>query len=227
MSVYRYINLLAVTSRFRLIALVMAIIYKYNGKKDQYSSHCVELQIRSTVQHSWATAVEVVGTFTRQALKAGQGSDLWLSFFKLASISFEDIENRKLSENASTQSRLELIRAIDELSVLPKLRAFVISTEHLGRNNQNGTDYFLLILDMEQFNIQIQRYSADQLDKATDQYASLEKEFQHNIYKDVVLVSASSVHGLRKAYPNYFADTSEFAKNLEKILESNAKISSV
>jgi len=39
-----------------------------------------------------------------------------------------------------------------------------------------------------------------------------------------VLVSAESVHGLKKAYPNYFADTTEFSKNIERILEANNKI---
>jgi ppGpp synthetase/RelA/SpoT-type nucleotidyltranferase len=203
------------------------LVYQYKGQKDQYSGHCVELQIRSNVQHSWATAVEVVGTFTGQALKASQGSDMWLQFFKLASIAFEDIENRKTSENASTQDRLELIKAIDDLNVLPRLRAFVVSTQHLGENNQNKTDYFILILDMKESSMQVQRYLADQLQKATDQYANLEKQFKDDDHKDVVLVSASSVHGLRKAYPNYFADTSDFAKNLEKLIDANAKISRV
>jgi ppGpp synthetase/RelA/SpoT-type nucleotidyltranferase len=70
------------------------LVYRYNGAKRQYSAHSVELQIRSKVQHSWATAVEVVGTFTRQGLKASQGHDAWLNFFKLACIAFEDIENK-------------------------------------------------------------------------------------------------------------------------------------
>ncbi|MGB8700487.1 MAG: hypothetical protein WCD18_13815 [Thermosynechococcaceae cyanobacterium] len=78
---------------------------------------------------------------------------------------------------------------------------------------------------MEKTSVQVKRYSADQLQKATDNYTELEKQFKDNICKDVVLVSASSVHGLRKAYPNYFADTSDFVKNLEKIIEANAKTS--
>lgn len=35
------------------------LVYKYNGSKKQYINHAIELQIRSKVQHSWATAVEV------------------------------------------------------------------------------------------------------------------------------------------------------------------------
>jgi ppGpp synthetase/RelA/SpoT-type nucleotidyltranferase len=194
------------------------LVYRYSGQKHKFSGHSVELQIRSKVQHSWATAVEVVGTFTGQALKASQGADSWLQFFKLASIAFEDIESRKLSDNAQTESRLSLIKAINDLGVLPRLRAFAVSTGHLGQKTENKSDYFLLILDIEKSSMSIKRFPVDKLQDATEKYASLEKEFKDNSDKDVVLVSASSVHGLRKAYPNYFADTSDFAKNIEKVI---------
>lgn len=198
------------------------LIYKYNGKKQNYTSHCVELQIRSKVQHSWATAVEVVGTFTQQALKSSKGSEEWLRFFKLVSIAFEDIESKKLKKNASSKARLDLLKLIHKLEVLPKLKAFAISTKHLGRDKKNYNDYFLLILEIDKSNIQIKRYSSDNLDKATADYSKLEKEFSENSSRDVVLVSAESVHGLKKAYPNYFADTSDFARNLEKVLDAHS-----
>ena len=46
------------------------LVFKYNCRKKEYHGMAVELQIRSKIQHSWATAVEIVGTFTKQALKA-------------------------------------------------------------------------------------------------------------------------------------------------------------
>lgn len=200
------------------------LVYKYNGRKSQFKGHAVELQIRSKVQHSWATAVEVVGTFTGQALKASQGQELWLKFFKLVSLAFEDIENRKLAKNVNTNERLELIKCIDDLNVLPRLRAFTVSTQHVGKDKNNRGDYFLLILEIDESKIQIKRFAGDQLDIATKSYADYEKKFEDNLARDVVLVSASSIHGLRKAYPNYFADTTEFYKNLEKIIEANRKV---
>lgn len=200
------------------------LIYQYNGKKSAYTRHSVELQIRSKVQHSWATAVEVVGTFTGQALKASMGREAWLNFFKLASIAFEDIENKRLTRNVATKDRLELIKYIDRLGVLPRLRAFAVSTKHLGSDKKNHGDYFLLTLEIEKSNIQIKRFSSDNFEKATQQYADLEKEFKENSNRDVVLVSAESVHGLKKAYPNYFADTTDFSKNLERILTVNKKM---
>jgi Region found in RelA / SpoT proteins len=199
------------------------LIYKYNGRKSIYNGHRVELQIRSKVQHSWATAVEVVGTFTSQALKASKGHEAWLTFFKLASIAFEDIENKRLAKNSSTRERLELIKYIGRLNVLPKLKAFAVSTKHLGSNRKNHGDYYLLTLEIDKSNIQIRRFPKGQFDKASEQYAELEKTLELNPDRDVVLISAESIHALKNAYPNYFADTSDFSRNLEKILKADKK----
>src|SRR5699024_10065236 len=61
------------------------LVYKYNGQKPAYQDYFVEIQLRSRVQHAWATAVEVVEHFTKQALKASQGNRDWLDFFQYAS----------------------------------------------------------------------------------------------------------------------------------------------
>lgn len=68
------------------------LVYRYNGSKKEFKGMSVELQIRSKVQHSWATAVEVVGTFTKQALKASSGDNNWLNLFKYASVEFSILE---------------------------------------------------------------------------------------------------------------------------------------
>lgn len=197
------------------------LVYRYNGQKTQFSAHSIELQIRSKVQHAWATAVEVVGTFTGQGLKASQGHNTWLNFFKLASIAFEDIENKALARNAKSQDRLDLIKYIERLGVLHKLRAFAVSTRHLGSDKKNKNDYFLLVLEVDKSNIKVMRFAREHLDSATKKYSELEKEYRDNKDKDVVLVSAESVHGLKKAYPNYFADTTEFSKNIERVIEAH------
>ena len=200
------------------------LVYIYNGAKEEYHKHKIELQIRSKVQHSWATAVEVVGTFTGQSLKASQGHDAWLNFFKQASIAFSDIENRKLAKNATTEDRKLLIKYIEKLGVLARLRAFAVSTRHLGRDDNGKTAYYLLTLEIDKSNIKIKKYLTSQLPEASDKYAELEREFKDNSNRDVVLVSASSIRSLKKAYPNYFADTTEFAKYLKQVIEANNKI---
>lgn len=200
------------------------LIYIYNGEKKEYNKHKIELQIRSKVQHSWATAVEVVGTFTGQALKANSGQASWLNFFKLASIAFEDIESKKAAKNVATKERKELITTIDKLGVLSRLRAFAVSTRHLGGDSDGKTAYYLLTLEIDKSNIKLRKYSTSQLSEASDKYAELEKEFKDNSNRDVVLVSASSIRSLRKAYPNYFADTTEFAKYLNQLIEANKTV---
>jgi ppGpp synthetase/RelA/SpoT-type nucleotidyltranferase len=60
------------------------MIYRYFSDRNMtYNGLKVEVQIRSTLQHAWATAVETVGTFTKQALKSSLGESDWLRFFAL------------------------------------------------------------------------------------------------------------------------------------------------
>jgi len=202
------------------------LVYQYNGAKLKFKTHKIELQIRSKVQHSWATAVEVVGAFTGQALKASSGRDSWLNFFKSASTAFEDIENKALAKNAQSKERLDLIKYINRLGVISRLKAFAVSTRHLGKRIDNKDGYYLLTLEIDKSNIKISRYSKDQLDIASKDYSDKETEFKENTDKDVVLVAASSIHNLKKAYPNYFADTTEFTRQLSRIIEANNAINS-
>ncbi len=183
----------------------------------------MELQIRSNVQHSWATAVEVVGTCTRQALKASQGTDDWLNFFKLASIAFQDIEDRSIQKNVTTEERRELIKYIDDLDVINKLRAFAVSTNHLGKEKKNERGFFLLLLEIDKAKVKVMRFQSNEFDLATRKYAKLEVEYSNVVDRDVVLVSAESLWALKKAYPNYFADTAQFSKNLKKLLASDRR----
>lgn len=196
------------------------LIYKYNGQKFKFSGHCVELQIRSKVQHSWATAVEVVGTFTNQALKASQGTDDWLRFFKVASIAFTDLEYGKTRKNRDTKERAELRNYAKLLSVLERLQLFSVTTQHLGLNSNIKGDYFLLMLDTALSKITFSRYPQTGLVAANERYAELEQEYKDDPTKDVVLVSATSIHDLKKAYPNYFSDTTNFSRYLSKVLST-------
>lgn len=57
------------------------LIYKYcNSSVPEYDGLRLEIQIRTKLQHIWATAVETMGTFLSQALKSSEGPDEWLDF---------------------------------------------------------------------------------------------------------------------------------------------------
>ena len=60
------------------------LIFKYfSDKNETYNGLKIEVQVRSNLQHAWATAVETTGTFIGQALKSSQGEADWLRFFCL------------------------------------------------------------------------------------------------------------------------------------------------
>ncbi len=69
------------------------LIGKFYGenKIDEYS---IEVQIRTQVQHAWATAVEIIDLFTNQALKSNQGDKDWKDFFRNVSFEFSKIEGK-------------------------------------------------------------------------------------------------------------------------------------
>jgi len=63
------------------------------------------MQIRSQLQHAWATAVETVGTFLQQALKSSQGDEGWQRFFALMGNAMAMRERRPPVPNTPTGKR--------------------------------------------------------------------------------------------------------------------------
>jgi hypothetical protein len=60
------------------------LVYRYySDKNEAHNDLKIEMQLRTRLQHAWATAVETVGTFRQQSLKSGIGDKEWLRFFAL------------------------------------------------------------------------------------------------------------------------------------------------
>jgi len=74
---------------------------------------CIEIQIRTLLQHAWATAVETVGTFINMPLKSSLGDEGWLRFFALMGSAMAIAEGKSTvpgtSENIQ-ELRNEVIR---------------------------------------------------------------------------------------------------------------------
>ncbi len=201
------------------------LIYKYHsdkGKKD-YNGLLVEVQIRSRLQHLWATAVEIVDFFTRQAIKSNEGRKEWMDFFRLVSSAFAKFEGCPAVPDTPTDEK-ELYLKIKEkeaqLKVINKMRGWTKAVEvfqqEIKRNKKY--QYFLLELDILREKLNISVYTKNNEQKGIQRYAEIEKK---NIGKkefDVVLVGADNINDLRKAYPNYFADSGEFLSYIQKIL---------
>lgn len=197
------------------------LVFKYNGSKEKYRGLYVELQLRSKIQHSWATAVEVVGTFTKQALKASTGEEIWLDFFKYVSVEFAKLEKCQEDERFEGVDTLKKLKeCMGNLGIAKRLKAFNVAVKTINsRSGKKGSGYYLLFLDLERRVINTRGFNKSQLEEATNIYNEEEQKYKDDDSKDIVLVSAGSMLELKRAYPNYFSDTDNFSKYIEKVIK--------
>jgi ppGpp synthetase/RelA/SpoT-type nucleotidyltranferase len=193
------------------------LVYKYFSTSTElgvYDDLKIEIQIRSTLQHAWATAVETVGFFTGQALKSNIGEASWKRFFALVSNEFARLEKRPLVPGTpanQSEAKLELNSYSSQIDLLEGLKTATRVVE-----NKEG-HYFLLELDLQARTVRTTVFQKDQMVEAQEKYLAVEKTNKDND-NQAVLVSVDSLAALPKAYPNYYLDITEFVKVLKKIL---------
>lgn len=194
------------------------MVYQFHSdKKETYNKNMlIEIQFRTKLQHIWATAVEMMGIYTKSNLKSSQGDTDILRFFTLVSSVIAIQEDMPVCPNTSNNI-YELVNEIKALNskhrILPILSCINLVIDHTEKKYNSKIVYYLLVLDYSKRQIQIRSFPSTRLEVATQAYGEIEKETD----KNVVLVSAKSFKELREAYPNYFVDISEFIKMIQKI----------
>jgi putative GTP pyrophosphokinase len=202
------------------------LIYRYsNPRASEYNGLSLELQIRTRLQHAWATAVETMGTFLGQALKSGQGEDEWRKFFSTAGAALAIVEKTAsvpgFERKTDSEVFTELATAESNLHVLEKLRGFAIAADSIKTERGQGA-YHLIVLDSANLKVSIRPFSIARLEEATQAYAQIETRTKAGEPVEAVLVSAGPVEALRKAYPNYFLDTQVFVNELSRVISSRS-----
>jgi ppGpp synthetase/RelA/SpoT-type nucleotidyltranferase len=204
---------------YRSYHLVYRYLSEKKGKQD-FNGLLVEVQIRSKLQHLWATAIEVADFFTGQGLKFNKGLKDWKEFFRLVSSAFAIEEKTSLVQNTPTNKR-ELYNKINkierELKLFENMNKWTDILRIFGEQTTPKDKYFLLEIDVKQERLTITAFTKEKEDKAIDILERLEKQNMNRKEYDVVLVGADRFEDLRKAYPNYFADTREFLGKLKGI----------
>lgn len=205
------------------------LIYRYkNPSAEPFNGLLLELQIRTRLQHAWATAVETIGSFLNHALKASEGPEEWLEFFKVASAAFAIIERCPVAEEFAHQSAEEIwekcIAQAGRLDVRNKLDAFAVAANSIT-SDRTGGSYHLVILDAKERTVAVASFGKRRLDEANAAYAAAELRAQQADDQQVVLVATDSIESLRRAYPNYFLDTNQFLnaiRRIERLLKLSA-----
>jgi hypothetical protein len=195
------------------------LVYRYySDRKETYNDLKIEIQIRSQLQHAWATSVEVVGTLVRQALKSSQGEAEWLEFFRLMGSAIAMEEGCSTVPGTPTSER-ELRRSIKRLasSLRPVQKLDNYSQViQVVENSSRKAKYYLLDLRPSAGKLTVTGYLEAASKSAADAYLDVERSLVAGSGDEAVLVSVDSIDGLRKAYPNYFLDTSVFTNVIRR-----------
>jgi len=204
------------------------LIYKYRNKRNPaYDGLRLELQIRSKLQHTWATAVETMGTFLGQALKSRQGDQEWLDFFAIVSSAFAYKEHTPLVPRFNHLSYEETLKAVvdaeSRLGVLEKMKGFSVAVRAIPTKNK-GWSYHLIILNSLKRTVQIIPYNRENFSQALDEYSKAESEAANGAKIEPVLVSVGPIKTLRRAYPNFFLDIKDFVHRVEELILEASKI---
>jgi len=195
-------------------------VYRYDNPQapQEYEGMRVELQFRTRMQHTWAMAVETIGTFLGQALKSSEGDKEWLDFFAMAGCAFAYLEGTTPVPGFEDLVEAEVFAEVDamaeRLNVRDRLQAFSVASDQISKVGR-GSSYSLIVLDEEARRVRVDTFSRTELDAASEAYATVERRIQNGSRLQAVLVSTGSVESLRRAYPSYFLDTSEFLGQLE------------
>ena len=199
------------------------LIYRYkNRQAKDYNSLRIELQIRTRLQHMWATAVETMGTLLGQALKSRLGDKEWLDFFALISAIFAIDERSPTPLRFNGQCREDLSASVStfekSLDALTMMRGLSVAANKIYKDNLGkGWSYHLIILNSLKRTLQIKPYDRDSLDQALADYAKIEAEAAKGAKIEPVLVSAGPMQKLRRAYPNFFLDINDFVTRVNEI----------
>lgn len=184
----------------------------------------LEIQLRSQLQHIWATGVEVFGTLKNSSFKSGRGSQKWLEFFALLSSVFAIKENQPVLKHHRSLSKLELIdllkNIITELQVIDNLNVYTAVYKTFSKNTNKGRKghYSLIWLNSRENTISLKTYSANQYNVAAKAYIDLERAHLNDKQINIVLVNTGDIKKLEESYPNYFMDTKTLVRNLSLVM---------
>lgn len=197
------------------------IVYQFHSdNKETYNRNMlIEIQFRTKLQHMWATAVEMMGIYTKTALKASIGDEGTLRFFSLVSSVFAKMENTPVVPNTADEynNLISEIKSIDkEHNIVSRLSALSVAINYVNENSQLKNGYYILILNYSKKMLNIRRYKMSEVELATKVYNEIECSKSKEI--DAVLVSATSFDTLKVAYSNYFTDIGGFVEMMRRIL---------
>jgi hypothetical protein len=198
----------------------MHLAYEYGASKKEYNGLRIELQVRTQLQHAWATAVETMDLFSGSELKYGKGEPDVIRFFVLVSSLMAREEGTAPvpgADEPAEESLAELARLEARLGIVGRLQGYAaIVSSHATSDRRNA-----LTLELRRkegaLTVTVHETMADAEARLT------ELESRNDDDLDAVLVNIARISQLQAAYPNYYADTSMFTDFVTSRIEGRSR----
>jgi hypothetical protein len=200
------------------------LVYKFRGESEEeresFKHHYVEVQLRTQLQHAWATAVEAVGLVRDEDLKHGRGDADWLRFFNLMSAEFAQEEDCPIvpgtPETASMRHKeiKELDRKIMAVASLDGFRRILRDTAKI-----ETTKGFIFLIQFDPENEEVRVKPIPNYRIGSERMRHAEARESRQVRRlETLLVEVDAASDLRSAYPNYFLDVGIFVERLRRII---------
>ena len=196
------------------------LAYEYQASKPEYHGLRIELQVRTQLQHAWATAVETMDLFSGSELKYGKGEPDVIRFFVLVSSVMAHQEGTApVPGTVAPVSDLldELAQLEGRLAIVGRLRGYAaIVGDHATSDRRNA-----LTLELRRKQGALTVTVHETMAEAEARLTELESLNDDDL--DAVLVNIARISQLQAAYPNYYADTSMFTNFVTAQIEGSTR----
>ena len=200
-----------------------------NEKSFNLENKKIELQLRTRLQHIWATTVEIYDIINKSNIKTGTHNKLETKeglFFKKCSLVFEGIESNDVEKIKININ--EILRDKDLVEIYNRLKG-IKNIKNIQLPKTLGSDeVFILITDLNKGKTTF--FTTDPIEKNDKQdtflinasYRRLEEKNTKGEYI-LLLLTLGDIKKLKNVYPNYFLNTNEFISILKKYKDKYIK----
>lgn len=199
----------------------LAFKFSGEGKFEIFNRQRVEVQLRTRMQHAWATAVEAAGLVRGEDLKGGSGDKDWLRLFALMGAEMAAEEGQPAVPGVPTnqkERRQELRDLNTKIGAARNLKNWNEAIKHTEKIIASRSMFYLIQFDNSDASHPVANVQPFfKFRQGADQLHAAEQNDEHH---DTVIVEMDAAEDLREAYPNYFLDVTIFHDRLVAALQN-------
>ena len=185
---------------------------------------CLELQIRSRIQHYWAESIERTSVIYGYHLKEQEGDRIVIEYFKKLSDVFYEIEmgrepstEQKITLDSLRERCEQIIKHSDKHKIFDSYvnEGIIKTLVEKEKNNPATLNNWILIFDWNEGSCVSWDVVAKKPEDAVQAYVQYETQYPATAGFEVVLIGSSDIASVQKTHSHYFG-----IENYQNILET-------